>query len=43
VVDVPEGLCKLILRCLQKAPADRFQSAKDLLDELDRLSGRAPA
>ena len=41
--DVPEGLCKLILRCLQKAPADRFQSAKDLLDELDRLSGRAPA
>jgi eukaryotic-like serine/threonine-protein kinase len=41
--DVPEGLCKLILRCLQKVPADRFESAKDLLDELDRLSGRAPA
>jgi len=41
--DLPEGLAKLILRCLQKSPADRFQSAKDLLDELDRVSGRAAA
>ena len=41
--DIPEGLCKIILRCLQKAPAERFQSAKELLDELDRQSGRAPA
>ena len=41
--DVPEGLCKLILRCLEKSPADRFQTAKELLDELDRLAGRAPA
>jgi tetratricopeptide (TPR) repeat protein len=41
--DIPEGLAKIILQCLQKAPAERFQSAKDLLDELDRQSGRTPA
>ena len=41
--DIPEGLAKIILQCLQKSPAERFQSAKDLLDELDRQSGRAPA
>ena len=41
--DIPEGLSKIILQCLQKAPAERFQSAKDLLEELDRQSGRAPA
>jgi eukaryotic-like serine/threonine-protein kinase len=39
--EIPEGLSKIILRCLQKAPAERFQSAKELLDELDRQSGRA--
>jgi tetratricopeptide (TPR) repeat protein len=41
--EIPEGLAKIILQCLQKAPAERFQSAKDLLEELDRQSGRAPA
>ncbi|HTO53329.1 MAG TPA: protein kinase [Myxococcota bacterium] len=41
--EIPEGLSNLILRCLQKSPADRFQSAKEILDELDRQSGRAPA
>jgi eukaryotic-like serine/threonine-protein kinase len=41
--DIPEGLATIILRCLQKAPGERFQSAKELLDELDRQSGRAPA
>jgi tetratricopeptide (TPR) repeat protein len=41
--DIPEGLANIILRCLQKAPTERFQSAKELLDELDRQSGRAPA
>ena len=41
--EIPEGLSKIILRCLQKAPAERFQSAKELLDELDRQSGRTPA
>jgi serine/threonine-protein kinase len=41
--EIPEGLSKIILRCLQKAPAERFQSAKELIDELDRQSGRGPA
>ncbi|MFI5314057.1 MAG: protein kinase [Myxococcota bacterium] len=41
--DLPPGLAAIILRCLQKAPAERFQSAKELLDELDRQSGRTPA
>jgi tetratricopeptide (TPR) repeat protein len=34
--DVPAGLAAVILRCLQKAPAERFQTAKEILDELDR-------
>jgi serine/threonine-protein kinase len=41
--EIPEGLSNIILRCLQKAPAERFQSAKELLDELDRQSGRTPS
>ena len=41
--EIPEGLSNIILRCLQKAPAERFQSAKELLDELDRQAGRTPA
>jgi serine/threonine protein kinase len=39
--DIPDGLAKAILRCLQKAPAERFQSAKELLEELDRLARAA--
>jgi serine/threonine protein kinase len=35
--DIPTGLSSVILRCLQKAPGERFQSAKELLEELDRL------
>jgi len=41
--EIPEGLANIILRCLQKAPAERFQSAKELLEELDRQAGRTPA
>jgi tetratricopeptide (TPR) repeat protein len=41
--DIPEWFAALIMRCLQKAPADRFQTAKDLLEEADRHSGRPPA
>ncbi|MGH9884321.1 MAG: protein kinase domain-containing protein, partial [bacterium] len=34
--DVPAPLAATILRCLQKAPGERYQSAKEILDELDR-------
>jgi serine/threonine protein kinase len=38
--DLPEGLAAIILRCLQKSPEERFQSAKELLEELDRSQPR---
>jgi serine/threonine protein kinase len=34
--DLPDGLTAIILRCLKKSPNDRFQSAKEILEELDR-------
>ena len=38
--DVPDALAAIILRCLQKSPDERFQSAKELLEELDRSQPR---
>ncbi len=35
--DIPAGLADIILRCLRKAPSERFQTAKELLEELDHL------
>ncbi len=32
--DLPESLCKIILRCLEKKPDQRFQSADEILDSL---------
>jgi hypothetical protein len=34
---VPARLDALVLRCLRKHPADRFQSAREIVAELDRL------
>jgi serine/threonine protein kinase len=32
--DLPERLCAIIARCLEKDPANRFQSAREILAEL---------
>jgi len=34
--EIPDGVCRLIDRLLAKDPADRFQSAKEVADELER-------
>jgi serine/threonine protein kinase len=39
--DVPPALARLISRCLEKRPEDRFQSARDLAFAIDALSGPA--
>jgi len=41
--DVPPDLRRLVRRCLEKDPKDRFQSAHDLALALARLPGSAPA
>lgn len=35
--DLPESVCSLILRCLEKKPEDRPQSADNILDEIRRI------
>jgi predicted Ser/Thr protein kinase len=40
---VDPGLAKLCLRCLEKSPADRFASAGDLLEALERVGERQGA
>jgi Tol biopolymer transport system component len=36
---VPQGLARIALRCLDKQPEERFQSARDLAFALEALSG----
>ena len=36
--EVPEELARLVMRCLEKQPEDRFQSARDVLHSLEDLS-----
>lgn len=38
---VPAGLDALVRHCLEKAPGERFQSARDLAFALERLTGSA--
>ncbi|MFI5370064.1 MAG: protein kinase, partial [Candidatus Eisenbacteria bacterium] len=39
--DLPEGLDRLVCRCLEKSPVDRVQSALEVRDELRGLRGGA--
>ena len=34
---VPAGLDQIIMKCIQKSPDNRYQTARDLVDELDAL------
>ncbi|HUL79970.1 MAG TPA: protein kinase, partial [Vicinamibacteria bacterium] len=40
---VPPALDRLVRHCLEKKPGDRFQSARDLVYELEGLSGSSAA
>jgi eukaryotic-like serine/threonine-protein kinase len=35
--DIPEGLCRVVHRLLEKAPTDRYQSATDIIRDLRTL------
>jgi serine/threonine-protein kinase len=37
-VDLPEALAQVIVRALAKAPAERYQSATELYEALDRVA-----
>jgi tetratricopeptide (TPR) repeat protein len=39
--ELPQPLALMILRCLEKSPDARYESAGAILEELDRLSGKA--
>jgi tetratricopeptide (TPR) repeat protein len=40
VAQVPEALSRIVMRCLDPNPAGRFQSAAEVLAEIDRLDER---
>jgi tetratricopeptide (TPR) repeat protein len=40
--DLPPALAKIILRCLEKDPDRRFASAREIIEEVERLSGVTP-
>jgi serine/threonine protein kinase/tetratricopeptide (TPR) repeat protein len=39
---IPDGLSHLILKCLEKEKEDRFQSAEEVIAEIDSLMGDIP-
>ena len=39
--DLPSALVQLVSRCLEKDPARRFQSARELASELERMDSKA--
>ena len=38
--DIPIGLDNIVTKCLAQSPADRYQSADEVRDEIARLTGR---
>ena len=40
--DLPPALAAIILRCLQKDPDQRFADAREIIEEVERLSGVPP-
>ena len=38
---VPKRFCDLVMRCLEKEPEDRYQTAADVLEALERLGGES--
>jgi hypothetical protein len=41
--DVPDGLERVVRRCIEKRPEERFQSARDIAFALEAVSGASPA
>ena len=39
--DLPEYIAKVILKCLEKDPANRYRSAREILDDLDSRQSRS--
>ena len=40
--ELPDYLCKIILKCLEKEPDKRYQHASEILSDLDAGAGAAP-
>lgn len=41
--DLPEYLARVILKCLEKDPAQRYQHAREILNDLDALAAPPPS
>jgi serine/threonine protein kinase len=41
--ELPDSLASVVNRCLQKAPGDRYQSAREILAEVRASLGQAPS
>ena len=37
IPDIPPGFANIIMKCIRKSPVERYQSAGELIDELDRF------